>query len=438
MQNALKPEDQYLIQSLTVFGPINSVSNPFLKNVLGIIACFPTAYNGSLDPRAIAGVKLIAGRLGDTYNIDKNRLERLTCLDQNYFRLIAQQAENDFYLIAFDESWVLAAIRDYIELTKAFSPDQVKVYRFSKLHLVFAPVTAIQQEAILTWLYQNRKLFDARSAVCLFDYPAPDANDIQHLFPIGLSFLGTICIFESIVLSQEQLEAAITDLQMIYSIPGLDPIKATFAAHMAMENTNFDYPIEFSDDKLRIWSAGYLGSEDLKSEFLRCLDQIEKTGTQFSTYLTGHRMFYCQGTWYQVSSQGNPVQPPENATDLVRLLRTNREKALQIYQALGYSWSPSVESFDIPVGYQTLDDGQEITTVYYYKSTNGKRIDILAVNGPDNGLLPTIQALSNQGYFLSQVAKAILKRYPKFILSSPTVVQNLPVDPTALRSILHG
>lgn len=436
----LKKEDKYLLQALTPFGKIKwedddrvTTESTFLANVLGMITCFPTSYEGSKDPRAIAGVKLVAAFLGDRYDMEGNKLERKKSLEQGYFQLIAQQAEKDFFLVAFDESWVFAGLRNFPKIVH-----QLQVSRFNKLYMVFAQVTRVEQEEILTWLYQNEKLFNPLSAVGFPDYSLPEINDIQHLFPIEVSFLGNICLFESSLLDQDQIEKAVSELQMSYRIQGLDPIKATFAAHLTMENTNFNYPIEWDSGVLRIWSAGYLGSEDCKFEFLRCLDQIETSNLFFTEIpqpiISGGRgkQFYTEYRWYGVSSEktsweGDPLQGEE---DLLWRLRQNQPEiwnsAIRGYQALGYSWTPEIETYDLPIGFQTIETEGQILTTYYYQSTQGKKIDVAALNGGDEGRHSQIQELSNQGFFLPQVVKSIFKRYPNFILSSPTLSRNLP------------
>ena len=97
---------------------------------------------------------------------------------------------------------------------------------------MFAPVTPTQQERIFTYVYQDRKLFDVRSAVCVQGLEDPDyaeLRDFQYLYPVHISKFGDFTIIESTVLTQDQLEVAFYDQKMVYNIEGLDPIKSTYA-----------------------------------------------------------------------------------------------------------------------------------------------------------------------------------------------------------------
>jgi hypothetical protein len=500
------PEDLYLVRNFRTFGPIEIQKNvartsvPFLKNLLGTLACFPTSYSGPQNPEARAGVDLLAGRLRDKYLWNKNRLQRNKVLIQNWYALIAEHARSGKYLIGFDCSWILAGIRDYILEFQEFSADQIDVHRFDDRYLVFAPVNVIQMEHISTWLYQNRQLFDIRSAVAVFNMPLEDILDFQYLHPVQISFLGKdICLIESSVLSQRQLCAAFFEERVLTHIAALDPIKATYAVHVTMENTNFEYPMAWDacHQELVIYHAGYIGTQDLQAEFLRVLTQIELTGVQFTEIpghleavvtatQTGNRCFACANRWY---SSGTVPEFSESATretaeiirnrltcltekpldklSLLELLqvfqdfdgnchtlrgsdspdilaklifpdRISRAYALSQYALLGYSSKPPGKlSIPNPIGYDTIKAGDSIVTVYYYFSTNGRRIEFQEVWGRNDGeIFALLSELVKQGYFYPQKTRGLVQRYPEFIPSHPALASSLSPNPDLLRDEL--
>lgn len=446
---AIRPEDEYVIKTLRVFGAIKVIKDeaiteePFLRTVLDMIKCFPSSYDGPLGPQALAGVKFVARQLGDIYNPQLNKTRRI--LNQDYFTLISTMASKEKYLIAFDETWVLGGIRNYNDTFKVFNIDQVDVYRFNKTFMVFAPVSAIVQEHILMWLYQNWKLFNGKSCIANFEQSPYYADDFRMLFPVNVEYVGNICLIESTLLSQKQLEAAYYETKMIYRIEGLNMVKATYAVFMTMWNTNFEYPMSWTTDQLSIWNAGYIGSEDLKAEFMRCLLDIEKGNIIFEeipgpieaatvTRQLWVRTFPCESVWYGAFTSNirlnqvdfNEMIPYTDIPyDIVNGLLTDKSRTLRVLKMLGYSFTPDPIEVSIPIGYQTIQiNSSDIITTYYYVSTHGQRVDVYTISGYNNPrILLRLQDLSNKGYFLSPKAAAIIRRYPKLVLS---VTANIP------------
>ena len=95
----IQPEDYYLLQPLTVYGPAKFLKDqvitqePFLKTVFSLLGCFPSNFTGSVDPRAILGISFISGKLGQPYNLRQNQTQGLKTLSQDYFRTVAKQAQ---------------------------------------------------------------------------------------------------------------------------------------------------------------------------------------------------------------------------------------------------------------------------------------------------------------------------------------------------------
>ncbi len=463
------PEDSYLARTFQVFGPLKVDQNqvetdvPFLKNLLGLLACFPTSYSGlcpaqgsalgategcqtysGLCPaQALAGVHLVAGMLKDHYDLDSNRLERRKNLPQAYYSLIAQQASKELYLIALDKSWVLAGIRDYINLFSPFKAEDLSIYRFDKWYMIFGPVSAQTQEKIFTWIYQNRKMFDARSSVA-----TQRKTDFELIYPVESSKFAGFTLYESTILNQDQLEAAFDENKMVYKIDGLSHLKAAYASYLTMENTNFNYPIVWNNDRLEIWNAGYIGSEDIRLEWIRVLGQIETSGIIFTrldssgeavlaSQVTGAKTFYTSGNWYGAFTQDTPWLSKGPADmknlliDLVFPLSTfhGRTGAIRECNSMGYSTDDDPFLFDIPIGYQTLTDGSNINTIYYYNTTSGMKIEFLTLPGTNSlDRQQTVQALVNRGQFLNPVAKSLSKRYPTIIFGYPPVFPDFLKD----------
>lgn len=394
-----------------------------MNKLLEAIACFPTTYTGPITPDKIFGVGFVSSKLHDRYNWEKNKLERHKLLPQNYFKLIAECPP----LIGFDKFWILAGIRDYIEAFKNPNPKDLTIYKFNTDYLVFAPVSRNVQENILTWLYQNRKLYDERAAVGGINCSSDDLFDFEKLFPVKVSNMDSISFVESTVLTQQQLDSTFYEKKMIYPIMALDPIRATFAAYCTMENTNFDYPIIWNNSCLEIYNIGYILSEDLRSEFNRVLAQI--TNVKFkkiSGVPVGKKCFYCDGDWYApefdevVTYTDFPISNPTFE------LFIDRDSALNTFKKLGYKYPESEPILTvIPVEYEYSN--------YYYKSSSGKKISILHVYGDYNSLIhQKLQTLSNTGYFLTKYAKNIHRNYPNLILSTPCFSHKLSSDPKIL------
>ena len=96
-----------------------------------------------------------------------------------------------------------------------------------------------------------------------------------------------------------------------------------------MENTNFDYSIQIAEKRLYI-SSGYIASEDLRAEFDRCLDQIERSGVSFVEFpgpieavygskILGIKTFPCSSKWYGVITPGTQI-PEYNDQEMKKLL----------------------------------------------------------------------------------------------------------------------
>lgn len=435
----------YLSEDIPLVSQIGKFAN--------LVSCFPKEYKGIKNPMTTQSVKFVLSK----YTLSEY-------LPHNYLTVIANEAKDKRYLIAFDKSWVIMGLQDYI--TERGPINNLIFHRFNDLIMVFAKVTFEEQERILTWLYQNIQLWAWNKSIAVFGLSKYKLKDIQHLYPVSITEFNNSHIIKSEILNEDQLNACL-DLKTVYNIQGLDTIKATYATMLCMENTNYMYPMSWTKDTLTIWYAGYIGSEDLKMEFLRVLNQLLNVKfMEVDSYLdaiatsTIHKAkaFYSSGKWYVatlsteinadqnearniiMNKMGCPVETLGEAIglyrdqnnacqtivisesmmiDVIKLFTSDlfgRLIGLHVMQLLGYTFEPEFPTCDITVSYEIVDI-DEITTLWYYTSSAGQRVDFYTTKGkPSEEIKESIISTVKKCLILTQPQKSIFLRY-KYLLS---------------------
>lgn len=337
---ALKTGDLPLIVPLNSFGKLKiesidkstidvSSADRYQQTLISNIRLYPTSYRGKVNEETLRGCHYIAYQLEDIYNIADKNLQRKKYCENDYFGVLAAEAENGNTLIAFDNAWTIAGIKDYIDsdasremirpqalreylatLHPVLSSDEpvarwknrpilvgdeliketLKIYMFHDfslnkpspiIYMIFAPISSDSAEKIFLYLYRDVKVYSTYSYLVIRNLPLSYARDFRHLFPVDLDFFSNYVIIKSNKLSQKQLELAYETNEVIYQFPRIDDILGCFATYLLAEATQYLYEIRWENQTLYMKNCGYIQTLDLRDHFVQFLNDIYREHISF-------------------------------------------------------------------------------------------------------------------------------------------------------------
>ena len=135
----IKSTDLFLISNLNVMGSIEykPLSDFFLaetdcslnQQLISSIRLYPATYVGRDTPNARYGCQIVAGKFKDQYDLDTKKFRRNLFIDKDYFSTIAHEDQMGRVLVAFDQGWIIPAIKKYIEEKMSYQMEEPAILR---------------------------------------------------------------------------------------------------------------------------------------------------------------------------------------------------------------------------------------------------------------------------------------------------------------------
>ena len=439
---------------------------------------YSSQYVGKISPYSVRGCQLLASKLKDSYDLSTNALTRNRTLSHNYMGTIAKEAESQRTLLAFDHSWILAGIAKYIDEKASYEMDRpirlrekmaslqgsgwtevsdpkgedlslqdLTIYRFEDLFMVFAPVSLTESGKVLVYLKRNIKLYDSNAYIAVKDMPLENALDLKYLFPLEIGFAGNYVLISSDQMTQQQLEKIHNFGEMEFSFPGLDELRGAYGTYLLSEALFYEFSIRWEDRKLYVGLAGYIQAKDISEHFGTIMVEVNQEVERFDKYLnyesavaicqqSNCKGFYYLGNYYVAI--GPKMQPTEQAVkstiQMERAEQVEQIEAMDPLRAaihptlnpiakrylkqLGYITAPNPQPliFNLNLGYRTYEIVGEPFTSYYYKSSYDAELEIYEGEGyHQESVQSRLTEMLNSGQFFTQKIKNIMRGYPGFI-----------------------
>lgn len=292
---------------------------------------FPVKYKGEITRESLRSCQLVARKLGDIYDSDKNKLTSTTNIRHDYFGIISKEQERGRTLIAFDQDWILPILVKFVQTDKineihrpeilrstiakynpitsldvpyalaatrtlppkiALSEENISVYTFSDpdvgnirdqvqqnyydqfVQMIFAPVDADLAEAIFMYLYQQKNYYSAEHYFSVNNVSPDIARDFEYLFPVELKFVQNIAIFSSIEMNRYEMIQAFYRDEVSRKFPRINPLLGAFATFLLAEATSYDCPLTWENLTLTVKHTGYIQAQDLFEQFGRIISEI--------------------------------------------------------------------------------------------------------------------------------------------------------------------
>lgn len=354
----LSPDQFVLLQKdLFLESSLNSIDKPTLtrdngtitiettaaipQSLLSTIKLYPAQYTGRVSPTSTSSCQLVAGKLGDIYDPIKKRFLRRSFLENDYLGLIAREEEAGRTLIAFDRTYVLPAIAQYIaengsydtirtqklreqlqELNPAvsstgevyirwqpaelapglpgsspdlppgqpFSISSLRIYSFydsaienlSQLYMIFAPVGVEEVERLLVYLNVNIKLYSYFANMAVESLPPEKGLDFRYLFPVRLSYIGSFTVISSNQLDGDVLESIYKFDWVPFVYSKIDELRGAFATYLMAEALFFEFPLRWEAGRFFVGMAGYIQAQDINQRFAQLLTELNLIQLKFT------------------------------------------------------------------------------------------------------------------------------------------------------------
>lgn len=460
-------------------------SNPFQTKLLSGIQLYSSQYKGIITRESEWSCMLIANKLKDRYNSDQRQFARFTFLNNDYLGVIAKEQAQGNVLIAFDQSWVLYALKSYFKDQSTYqterteglretsaklysgtrewnlSPElngtpldlkkeQIKIYSFyegnKELLCVFAPLSVEEAEKILLYLYRDAEMYSYWVYRAIKDFSITTAADLKYLFPFEIDYFGDYTLISTDQISRERFDHILDFEEIPFKLTQLNDMKATYATYLLAEATSYQYKLRWENGTLYVGLCGFIQAQDLFEHFMKFLNDIEQEHPTFqpldsyesavSVARANYRCFYFLGKYYGVVNypiHPEPIKGPleldvkliESIGPMIAVVRPDLARETKRYlQSMGYEITTMNGQNRIQLGHRTyrVDPTEVFFTVYYYRSTNGEENEIHMIEGSNNEEIKrSLIELLQRGYFFTQKIKNIIRCYPEFIPSDSPV-----------------
>lgn len=472
--------DLLLVDSLKIYGDLSQKSDqelipgtPLQSTLMNTIRRHSSQYQGRVTPQSIHSCQILAGKLRDRYDFHERRLLRHQFLPYDYMNVIARETESSRILLAFEESWALAGINDYISkqmslemsrtirlreqmavlqnegygsVSDLFGQDlflkDLRIYQFDKLFMVFGPYDTIEASKIQLYLRRNIQLYDSNSYLVIRDMPLESALDLQYLYPLEISFMGNYLILSSDQLTLSELERIVQFDEVEFTFPRLDDLRAAYAAYLLSEALFYEFSIRWENRKLYVGLAGYLQARNISRNFADICTEVNREISRFEKFSdyrsaaeyclrTNAKAFYYLGNYYVALGSKTDETEPREYTHIedIEIIETKDPMRAVVHpklgpstkkylQQLGYIVTAVPERYNpgLQLGYRTYEIVGETYTSYFYKATFGSEMEIAEMKGSHRPEIQTrLEDLLNRGLFFTQRMKNLLKGYPGFI-----------------------
>ena len=460
---------QPLESNFEMLYPEKAVQATFMK----MVQRYPSRYSGRTTPESIHGCQVVAGKLRDQYDLKQQQFIRYEYLPHDYLGTIAREVEANRTLITFDESWVLAGIRDYIngnlseEMTRTIrlrekmaviqnqgfsevsdlfgeAPDlsSLAIYQFEKMFMVFGPVTTVEASKIQLYLNRNIKLYDSNAYLVIKNMSLESALDLQHLYPVEISFMGNYLVLSSDTMTLLEIERIYHFSEVEFTFPRLEELRGAYAAYLTSEALFYEFSIRWENRKLYIGLAGYIQAKDISEQFANILTEVNREISSFKKFndyrssvefcqKTNAKAFYHMGDYYAAIGPKTDGMPGETfisiqevgqieAMDPMRAIVHPKLGAVtrNYLRQLGYIVirNPDLSLPVLTLGYRTYEIVGETFTIYFYKSTYNGEMEVYEDKGGYREEVKNrLEDLLNRGFFFTQRMKNLLRAYPGFI-----------------------
>lgn len=336
-----------------IAGEAKSFSNVLLSTV----KLYPSNYKGKVTTTSVRGCHLIADKLVDIYDAEDQKFQRKAYLENDYLGILAEEEANNNTLIAFDNSWILAGISQYIDLEAGrdviraqalreyiatikpvlyadepvarwqnkpiltdtkISKQSLRIYIFNdesfkspdkKMYMIFAPVSADEAERIYLYLYRNIKMYSFYHYLIIQNLSLSIARDFEYLFPVEIDFVGNYVVLKSDKMLSHELQRAFELNEVSHQFSRMDSLAGCYAAYLLAEATWYSFEIRWEDRTLYIRNCGYIQGLDLREYYIRFLNDINREQVKFQKLpnfatavdiakKTSSKCFYFLGDYY--------------------------------------------------------------------------------------------------------------------------------------------
>lgn len=312
-----------------------------------VVKLYPASYSVPRRPELDHAGRLIAARLHDKYDPETQSLVRHSFVPYDYFGTAASESRT---LVAFDKSWVVAALAERLD---------IGIYPFGDDYMVFANVSLDEAEALLVYLYRDTQLYKD-TAYLVKRMSLDDAKRYQTLYPIEYKPLAGHFVLSSTILGQEELEHLYKYGELYVPYPRVDDITGAYAMYLLAESLFFAFSLRWENGVLYMGLCGYIQAMEMARLFADMLTRIQKQGVRFyplPDYASAKKAakkakcFYHRGVYYSIRPSAKSKKTDtrysliEMLTPLVAVTRDDtRAEALLYLKSLGYDISPDPES----------------------------------------------------------------------------------------------
>lgn len=367
----VRASDALLINNLKVLGAsqtrkvrsiqIYQMKDSIAQSLLSSLRMYNASYQGDITPTSDYSCQMVAARLKDHYDLVERRLTRNQFVQNDYFGIIAVEANQGRTLIAFDKNWVLPAIATYIEGNfsaemnrpvelrekmaernpienmagtdyaqwvsigqprgEKININDLTIYPFqddaltnddgspTECYMIFAPVSRDEAEKIYLYCYRDIQLYTDIAYVTVKDLALELARDFQYLFPVDVKTIGNYVVFSTDKINRDQFERTYKTGELGFSFPRLDDFTGAYGSYLLAESLYFQFPIRWENNMLYIGMCGYIQAQDIIENFANILNDLQRENPFYkilpnyvtATYLaqtTNYKCFYYQGKYY--------------------------------------------------------------------------------------------------------------------------------------------
>ena len=471
-------QKQALESDFEMLFPETALQSTFMK----MVQRYSSQYKGKITPETIFGCQTVSGKLRDQYDLKQHRFIRYEYLPHDYLGVIAKEEKR--VLIAFDESWVLAGISDYIQGNYSTEMSRVirlreqmaviqnsgcsnvadlfaetpllkdlAIYQFEKMFMVFAPVSTGEASKIQLYLNRNIKLYDSNTYLVIKDMALESALDLQYLYPVEISFMGNYLILSTDTMTLSALERIYHFNEVEFTFSRLDDLRGAYGAYLLSEALFYEFSIRWENRKLYVGLAGYIQAKDISEQFANILTEVNREVTRFQKFpdyrstvdfcqKTNAKGFYHMGDYYaaigpKTDEYSEQTLHEYKINELAQIESLDPMRAVvhpklgfitkEYLRQLGYIIVASEISLPIiKLAYRTYELVGETFTIYFYKATHSGEMEIYEDRGVyREEVNRRLEELLSRGFFYTQRMKNILRAYPGFI-PGDSLIQRFP------------
>jgi len=312
---------------------------------------------------------------------------------------------------------------------------------YDKLYLIFADVTDIQKEHILTSLSLTSHLSLHYNHV-VNNISLSRVKDLSYLFPITHSFqidTQPYVVFTSTILTSTDLSDLFHFNYLKFPFYRLDELTGAYATLLLSETLNHSFSVSWKLNHLYIHDSSYLQCLNLHNIFLDICSYLSTQLFEFKVIpdfiscvklckFYNVKCLYYQYTYYCVV--------PKNYPDLLIpdiIVDSPDSSDLSNFGYISYT-----PKYNFNINLQVDTSNPNIVLFYYY-STHGEKYIVHKLYDSSNidDIYHILNTLFKYGVFFKQYTKNILSNYPDFIPSIPPSVPTYPTYSSDFLSQVH-